>query len=46
MNENEIQAKNNAVIHKDNSLNRLDLSFIKHIELIRLVDCKFGKGII
>lgn len=33
MNENEIQAKNNAVIHKDNSLNRLDLSFIKHIEL-------------
>ena len=32
MNENEIQAKNNAVIHKDNSLNRLDLSFIKHIE--------------
>ena len=34
MNENEIQTKNNAVIHKDNSLNRLDLSFIKHIELL------------
>lgn len=33
MNESEIQAKNNAIIHKDNSLNRLDLSFIKHIEL-------------
>lgn len=24
--------KNNTIIHKDNSLNRLDLSFIKHIE--------------
>ena len=33
MNESKIQAKNNAIIHKDNSLNRLDLSFIKHIEL-------------
>jgi len=31
MNENE--EKNNAIIHKDNSLNRLDLSFLKHIEL-------------
>lgn len=25
--------KNNAIIHKDKSLNRLDLSFIKHIDL-------------
>ena len=33
MNEDEIELKNNAVIHKDNSLNRLDLSFLKHIEL-------------
>lgn len=33
MNENEIEIKNNAIIHKDNSLNRLDLSFLKHIEL-------------
>ena len=28
-----IELKNNAIIHKDNSLNRLDLSFLKHIEL-------------
>lgn len=28
MNENEIKLKNNAIIHKDNSLNRLDLSFL------------------
>ena len=33
MNEKEIELKNNAIIHKDKSLNRLDLSFIKHIEL-------------
>lgn len=33
MNEDEIELKNNAVLHKDNSLNRLDLSFLKHIEL-------------
>lgn len=33
MNKNEIELKNNAIIHKDNSLNRLDLSFLKHIEL-------------
>ena len=33
MNENNIKIKNNAIIHKDNSLNRLDLSFLKHIEL-------------
>ena len=33
MNENEIKLKNNAILHKDNSLNRLDLSFLKHIEL-------------
>lgn len=33
MNENEVEIKNNAIIHKDNSLNRLDLSFLKHIEL-------------
>lgn len=29
----EIELKNSTIIHKDNSLNRLDLSFIKHIEL-------------
>ena len=29
----EIKFKNNAIIHKDNSLTRLDLSFLKHIEL-------------
>ena len=33
MNENKIELKNHAIIHKDNSLNRLDLSFLKHIEL-------------
>ena len=33
MDENEIKLKNNAIIHKDNSLTRLDLSFLKHIEL-------------
>ena len=33
MEENEIELKNNSIMHKDNSLNRLDLSFIKHIEL-------------
>ena len=33
MNNDEIELKNNAIIHKDNSLNRLDLSFLKHIEL-------------
>ena len=33
MNEDEIKIKNNAIIHKDKSLNRLDLSFLKHIEL-------------
>ena len=33
MNENEIKIKNDVILHKDNSLNRLDLSFLKHIEL-------------
>lgn len=33
MNKNKIEEKNSAIIHKDNSLNRLDLSFLKHIEL-------------
>lgn len=33
MDENEIKLKNNAISHKDNSLTRLDLSFLKHIEL-------------
>ena len=33
MDENEIEFKNSAIIHKDKSLNRLDLSFLKHIEL-------------
>ena len=32
MNEEEIESKNNAIIHKDNSLTRLDLSFLTHIE--------------
>lgn len=31
MEENNV--KNNTIVHKDNSLNRLDLSFLKHIEL-------------
>lgn len=30
---NNIEIKNNAIIHKDKSLNRLDLSFLKHIQL-------------
>ena len=33
MDVNEIELKNSAIIHKDKSLNRLDLSFLKHIEL-------------
>ena len=33
MNEDEIEIKNNTIIHKDKSLNRLVLSFFKHIEL-------------
>lgn len=33
MNEEEIELKNKAIIHKDNSLTRLDLSFLTHIEL-------------
>ena len=33
MEENEIELKNNSIIHKNNSLTRLDFSFIKHIEL-------------
>lgn len=33
MDKNEIELKSNAIIHKDNSLNRLDLSFLRHIEL-------------
>lgn len=33
MNKDAIELKNNAIIHKDNSLNRLDLSFLKHIQL-------------
>lgn len=33
MDKDKIELKNNAIIHKDNSLNRLDLSFLKHIEL-------------
>ena len=32
-NENEIEIKNNAIIHKDKSLSRMDMSFLKHIEL-------------
>ncbi len=30
--EKNFEEKNNAIIHKNNSLNRLDLSFLKHIE--------------
>ena len=33
MKKDKIELKNNTIIHKDNSLNRLDLSFLKHIEL-------------
>lgn len=33
MNEDKIGKRNNAILHKDNSLNRLNLSFTKHIEL-------------
>lgn len=33
MNEEKMELKNNAIIHKDNSLTRLDLSFLTHIEL-------------
>ena len=33
MTENDIEIKNSTIIHKDKSLNRLDLSFLKHIEL-------------
>ncbi len=33
MDENEIELKNNSIIHKNKSLTRLDLSFLKHIEL-------------
>lgn len=33
MNKDKVELKNSAIIHKDNSLNRLDLSFLKHIEL-------------
>ena len=29
MNEDEIKLKNNAILHKDNSLNRLDLIFFE-----------------
>lgn len=31
--ENDIETKNNTIIHKNNSLNRLDVSFLKHIKL-------------
>lgn len=33
MNENKIRIKNNVILHKNNSLKRLNLSFVKHIEL-------------
>ena len=33
MNRNEIDLKNKAMLHKDYSLNRLDVTFLKHIEL-------------
>ncbi|MFR8754700.1 MAG: type II toxin-antitoxin system PemK/MazF family toxin [Monoglobales bacterium] len=31
--EEENNLKDNAIVHKDNSLNRLDISFLKHIDL-------------
>ena len=33
MNKDQIEQKSSSIMHKDNSLNRLDLSFLKHIEL-------------
>lgn len=33
MSETHMKIKNNTIIHKNNSLNRLDFSFFKHIEL-------------
>lgn len=33
MNRNEIDLKNKAILHKDYSLNRLDVTFLKQIEL-------------
>lgn len=39
MNEDKIEEKNNVIIHKDKSLNRLDLSFLKHIELSEYKKC-------
>ena len=33
MDDKKIELKNNTIIHKDNALNRLDLSFLKHIDL-------------
>lgn len=35
----DIEIKNNVIIHKDKSLNRLDLSFLKHIELEEYKKC-------
>lgn len=35
--ENNSNQKTEATIHKDNSLNRLDLSFIKHIDLKQVI---------
>ena len=37
--EKNFEEKNNAIIHKNNSLNRLDLSFLKHIE-----QCEYKKS--
>ena len=31
----ELENKNMAIIHKDRSLNCLDLSFLKHIDLLK-----------
>lgn len=33
MDKKELESRNCTILHKDNSLNRLDMSFIKHIEL-------------
>lgn len=37
--EKNFEEKNNAIIYKNNSLNRLDLSFLKHIE-----QCEYKKS--
>ena len=40
MDEEKVKLKNNAILHKDKSLNRLDESFLKHIELSEYKKCE------